>query len=101
LLEIALQALFYLTPVMYFSTIFAGRGRMILLIDWNPLTSVLGLIRGPLVFGFDKIGEDGQVLFSTNLYLFHLWYASVFLLLVGGLAWCCLRRFERDLVYWI
>jgi ABC-type polysaccharide/polyol phosphate export permease len=32
---------------------------------------------------------------------FHLMHASMFLLLVGGLAWYCLRRFERDLVYWI
>jgi lipopolysaccharide transport system permease protein len=101
LLEITLQALFYLTPVMYFANIFAGRGRMTLLIDWNPLTSVLGLIRGPLVYGFDRIAEDGTVAFSTNLYLFHLWYASAFLVLVGGVAWYCLRRFERDLVYWI
>jgi ABC-type polysaccharide/polyol phosphate export permease len=101
LLEIVLQALFYLTPVMYFPEIFAGRGRMTMLMYWNPLTSVLGLIRGPLVYGFDKVAADGTVQFSTDLYLFHLWYAGVFLLLVGGLAWCLLRRFERDLVYWI
>jgi lipopolysaccharide transport system permease protein len=100
LLEIVLQALFYLTPVMYFPDMFVNRGRMTMLIDWNPLTSVLGLIRGPLIYGFDNV-IDGKVAFSTNLYLFHLWYASLFLLLVGGLAWCCLRRFERDLVYWI
>ena len=56
---------------------------------------MLGLIRGPLVYGF------GGDVYTPNLYLFHLWYASVFLLLVGGVAWLCLRRFERDLVYWI
>ena len=100
LLEIALQALFYLTPVMYFPEMFVNRGRMTMLIEWNPLTSVLGLIRGPLIYGFDNV-TDGKILFSANLYLFHLWYASLFLLLVGGLAWYCLRRFERDLVYWI
>jgi lipopolysaccharide transport system permease protein len=100
LLEIVLQALFYLTPVMYFPEIFAGRGRMTLLVGWNPLTSVLGLIRGPLVYGFDKV-IDGKVVFSTELYLFHLWYAGLFLMVVGGLACWCLRRFERDLVYWI
>jgi ABC-type polysaccharide/polyol phosphate export permease len=101
LLEIALQALFYLTPVMYPPEAFATRGRLTWLITWNPFTSVLGLIRGPLMYDFNKVGPEGNVLFSTDLFLFHLWYASLFLLLVAGVAWFCLRRFERDLVYWI
>jgi homopolymeric O-antigen transport system permease protein len=88
LLELVLQALFYLTPVMYPANYFAHRGRLTLLITWNPFTSVLELIRRPLTAG--EYPEP-----------FHLMHASLFLLLVGGVAWYCLRRFERDLVYWI
>jgi lipopolysaccharide transport system permease protein len=88
LLEIALQALFYLTPVMYRADTFSGRSNLTWLITWNPFTGVLELIRRPLL--------TGQYPDPT-----HLVQASVFLVVVSILAWICLRHFERDLVYWI
>ncbi len=88
LLEIGLQGLFYLTPVMYRPDTFASRGRLTWLINWNPFTAVLELVRRPLLTG--QYPEP-----------FHFAQAGAFLLVVGLAAWFCLRRFERDLVYWI
>ncbi len=88
LMEIILQALFYLTPVMYKANTFANRGRLMLLIQWNPFTALLELIRQPILNG--KYPEP-----------MHFVQGGVFLLVVGGLAWYCLRRFEKTLVYWI
>src|SRR5260370_13845222 len=45
LLELVLQALFSLTPLMYPADYFADHSRLHLLITWNPFTSVLQLIR--------------------------------------------------------
>jgi lipopolysaccharide transport system permease protein len=88
LLDITLQALFYLTPVMYRPDTFADRNRLAWLITWNPLTAVLELVRRPLLAG--QYPEPA-----------HLLQAAALLLVAGTLAWACLRHFERDLVYWI
>ena len=88
LLEIALQGLFYLTPVMYRPDVLADRGRLSDLLACNPFAAVLELIRRPLVAG----------LYPEPA---HCVNALAFLAVVGGLAWICLRRFERDLVFWI
>src|SRR5262249_17558406 len=88
ILEILLQALFFLPPVMFPPCTLAGGGRLNLLINWNPFTAVLEIVRRPML-----TGEYPEA--------FHLLQASGFLLLVGLLAWACLRRFERHLVYWI
>jgi lipopolysaccharide transport system permease protein len=88
LVEIVLQALFYLTPVMYKANAFANRGRLTYLINCNPFTSLLELVRQPLLDG----------LYPDPV---HLLQATAFLLVVGTLAWLCLWRFERTLVYWI
>jgi len=88
LLEIALQALFYLTPVMYDTKTFSGRSQLTWLITWNPFTAVLELVRRPLL-----TGQYPEPL--------HLAQAGVFLAVISLLAWVCLRHFERDLVYWI
>jgi lipopolysaccharide transport system permease protein len=88
LVEIILQALFYLTPVMYKANAFANRGRLTWLINCNPFTSLLELIRQPLL--------DNVYPAPT-----HMLQATAFLLVVGMLAWACLWRFERTLVYWI
>jgi len=90
ILDIVLQAMFFMTPVMFPPDNFPGRGRFNMFITWNPFTGVLEAIRRPLLTGhFDSY--DG----------FHLLQAAGFLLVVGLFAWICLRRFEKDLVYWI
>jgi lipopolysaccharide transport system permease protein len=99
LLEIALQALFYLTPVMYTFDVIKNRGHLIWIIYANPFTWVLEVVRGPLVgseYPSPFLAENAVLWPETPLIL-----AGSFLLLVGGLAWYALRRFERDLVYWI
>lgn len=55
---------------------------------WNPFTAVLELVRQPLLTG--QYPEPA-----------HLLQALIFLAVVGGLAWFCLRQCERDLVFWI
>jgi ABC-type polysaccharide/polyol phosphate export permease len=88
LVDASLQALFYLTPVMYPITVFANRGVLRNLIECNPLTALLELVRQPLLAGE----------FPDSL---HFAQAGGFLLVVAALAWLCLRRFEKTMVYWI
>jgi lipopolysaccharide transport system permease protein len=90
ILEIVLQAMFFMTPVFFPPDNFTERGKLSMFITWNPFTSVLEVIRRPLLTG-ELEAING----------FHLLQAGGFLLLIGGLAWWCLRRFEKDLVYWI
>ena len=51
MLELCLQILFYVTPILYLPKTLGDRGRMMLLIEWNPLTSVLALVRTPILDG--------------------------------------------------
>ncbi|MGH7172302.1 MAG: ABC transporter permease [Gemmataceae bacterium] len=51
LAEIALQGLFYLTPVMYRIETFQSKHRLTLLLRCNPLVSFLDLIRDPILLG--------------------------------------------------
>ena len=90
ILDIVLQAMFFLTPVMFPPDNFPERGKFNMFITWNPFSGVLEAVRRPLLTG----------LFDTYD-AFHLLQASGFLLVAGVFAWWCLRRFEKDLVYWI
>jgi lipopolysaccharide transport system permease protein len=51
LTEIALQGLFYLTPVMYPIETFAKQHRLTFLLKCNPLVSFLDLLREPILVG--------------------------------------------------
>jgi lipopolysaccharide transport system permease protein len=88
LTEIGLQALFYLTPVMYRPDFFAARGRLTYVIQCNPFTALLESVRQPLL--------EGQ--YPDPAYLLN---AAAFAAIVSGLAWLGLQRFEKTLVYWI
>jgi ABC-type polysaccharide/polyol phosphate export permease len=88
LVDIVLQGLFYITPIMYRATSLAGRPRVTMFINWNPFTALLELVRQPLLHG--KLPAE-----------FHLWYAGLFALALCGLAWVSLRRVEKSLVYWV
>jgi lipopolysaccharide transport system permease protein len=87
-LEIALQALFYLTPVMYRPDTFAEHRELSGLLTWNPFTAVLELVRQPLLCGH----------YPEPAYLLQ---ALMFVGILSGLAWYCLRRCEDNLVFWI
>ena len=86
--ELALQLLFYVTPIIYRAEDMAHRGRVAACIQWNPFTSILALVRVPLL--------EGQVPAAEH-YLFSL----AFLAFVGALAIVLLRKLERTLVFWI
>jgi len=51
LVEIALQGLFYLTPIMYRIDAFQHKHRLTLLLQCNPLVPFLDLIRDPILLG--------------------------------------------------
>ncbi len=88
LLEIGMQILFYLTPIMYRTDAFASRGRLSAVLAWNPIHSVLELFRKPLL--------DGEL-----PSLFNLGMSLAFAGIAGAIAWFLLRRLERTLVFWL
>jgi ABC-type polysaccharide/polyol phosphate export permease len=88
LLEVALQILFYITPILYKPEYLAGRGRMMLLFKWNPMTSILDLTRTPLLQG--TLPPMQQIEMSL-----------MFVTMVALLAFALLRKLERTLVFWI
>jgi ABC-type polysaccharide/polyol phosphate export permease len=84
--EIALQGLFYVTPIMYPAKIFEGRYRLTLLLQCNPLTTFLDLLREPLL--------KGQVPSVTSYA-----YAASITLLFTLAAMIALRMEERRLIF--
>jgi lipopolysaccharide transport system permease protein len=89
LLEIVLQALYFLTPVFYKPGIFKDRPRVnFLAVDYNPLYAVLEIVRHPL--------QTGEWATAWNWGL-----ALAFLGIVIALAVVCLRLLEKNLVFWV
>lgn len=88
LLEIGLQILFYLTPVIYRTESLSGRDRLVQFLEMNPLTSLLAIFRSPLVDGAFPAGHHWQV-------------ALLLVGCTGVLALMALRKLERTLVFWI
>jgi lipopolysaccharide transport system permease protein len=87
MLELLLQFLFYLTPIMYRPHTIQSQPGLSWVVDCNPLWSLMQLIRQPLA---------GQLPSLYNL--------AVSLVFVGGmtaLALWYLRKLERTLVFWI
>ena len=85
LLEILLQLLFYLTPIMYPPEVLQDRG-MGWLMDWNPLMPFLRLLRDPLI--------DGRVA-PLEAYA----SAALVLLLAVGAAALAMSRLEKRLIF--
>jgi lipopolysaccharide transport system permease protein len=88
ILEICVQILFYLTPIMYKEETFESRGRIIAVVEWNPLTSILALMRTPILNG-------------TAPALHNVWISVVFVAVLATVAVILLRRVERNLIFWI
>jgi lipopolysaccharide transport system permease protein len=87
LAEVGLQALFYVSPVMYSPEMLLSRGRRLgMLLQYNPLTPFLQLIRQPIVYGhipsLQTYGAASLIVFS----------------LVGA-AMLALRYDERRLIF--
>jgi ABC-type polysaccharide/polyol phosphate export permease len=88
LLEVALQFLFYLTPVVYPPAYIDGRGRLGMILKLNPFTYLLDLVRVPMING-------------TLPPLISIQVALSFVSVVGLLAWVMMRKNERTLVFWV
>jgi lipopolysaccharide transport system permease protein len=88
MLEIGLQILFYATPILYQPSAIQDRTRMSMVIEWNPLTSVLALVRTPILDG--GAPEARHILISL-----------LFLAFVACTALALLRKLERTLIFWI
>jgi ABC-type polysaccharide/polyol phosphate export permease len=87
-LEIGLQFLFYLTPIVYKSESLQGRTHLAWLIDCNPMTSILALFRTPIMEGV-----------APSMH--HVSISVGVLAVAGVLAIALLRKLERNLVFWI
>lgn len=86
LTEIALQGLFYLTPVMYRIDAFKNQHRLTMLLHCNPLVPFLDLLREPILFGrFPSLANYAMA-------------ASV-VLLVSLVAAIAMRIEERRLIF--
>jgi lipopolysaccharide transport system permease protein len=88
LLEILLQMLFYVTPILYRPENIENRGRFQLAFRCNPFTSILGLIRAPILEG-------------TAPELEHIVVSLAFVSVVGVVAILALRKLEKNLIFWI
>ena len=88
LLEIGLQIAFYVTPILYKPEVIESRARLSTLLKWNPFTSLLALVRTPILDGTLPAAQHIQMSLLT-------------LLVVGGLAVFMLKKLERTLVFWI
>lgn len=51
LAEIVMQMLFYMTPIMYQPKMISGRRLVGMVLQWNPMASLLELLRAPLIDG--------------------------------------------------
>ncbi len=88
ILEIGLQILFYLTPIVYSPTLFPNRRKLLMILEWNPIYALLQTIRQPIVEGTLPGWE-------------HMAIAVGFVVFTGLFAWACLRRLEKTLVFWV
>lgn len=83
--EVGLQMVFYMTPVIYPPDILRARG-LGWFVDANPLTSLLALIREPILVG--EVPSAGSFA-----------YAGLTVLVVAAAAALVVRRLQSNLVF--
>ena len=88
ILELVLQFTFYLTPIIYGPEHYGRFQRYTWLIDYNPIWSVLELVRQPVL--------NGQL-----PPLYNVAVSLVFVTVMAVLALVLMRKMERNLVFWI
>ena len=88
LLEVVLQILFYMTPIVLRPASIPERSRLTLLLEWNPMASVLSLVRTPILEG-------------TAPPLHHVQISLIVVAVVTVVAIMLLRKLERNLIFWI
>ncbi len=87
-LELLLQFTFYLTPIIYRPRNLEDFPLLTWVVDCNPFWSVMELIRQPVLFGA-----------APSLY--NVTVSLGFVTFMVLLALICLRKLERNLVFWI
>jgi lipopolysaccharide transport system permease protein len=87
LVQIGLQALYFLTPVFYPMEILKGR-LMGKIIEYNPLGALLGLIRDPILFGRVPSADS------------YLAASATVAIAVGGALWM-LSHNEKKLIFYL
>lgn len=88
LLEIGMQVLFYLTPILYRPENFESRAWFATLVRWNPVTSILAMVRMPLLEGVPPS-------------IHHIQVCLILVAFVGFCAIFLMRKLEKTLIYWI
>ncbi len=88
MLELLLQFMFYLTPIIYRPHTLQSQPGLSWVVDCNPMWSLMELIRQPVLYG--ELPPLYNVVVSV-----------VFVAGMVGLALWCLRKLERTLVFWI
>jgi len=89
LLEISFQIIFYLTPIMYYPAFLIQRNtRAIWLVEFNPFSHVLEIVRQPI--------WKGEIASLTS-YAWSLGWCMI----AGAIAVWCLKKMERTLVFWV
>jgi ABC-type polysaccharide/polyol phosphate export permease len=88
LVEVGMQILFYLTPIIYPPTMLESGGRLARLMSLNPLASLLELLRAPLL--------DGRLpsLWSVGM-------ASCFAMVTVSAAVIVLTRIEKRMIFYL
>ena len=89
LIGIVMQMLFYLTPILYKPEIMLSRSpRFAVIFSYNPLATLLELVRKPLL--------DGELpsLWSVGV-------SAAFAFLIAGIAVLALRCFEKRMVFYL
>lgn len=86
LAEIGLQGLFYMLPVMIPMESIEGRGRLVLVFRYNPLSPFLDLLRDPICYGHVP---------SLTTYIF----AAAVVLVLCTVAVIALKIEERNLIF--
>ncbi len=51
IMALCMQALWYMSPVMFQKQVFESNEKLYLLYEWNPITHVLNLVRKPMLYG--------------------------------------------------
>jgi ABC-type polysaccharide/polyol phosphate export permease len=88
MLEIGLQILFYATPILYKCEHASRGGQLAAFLEYNPIMSLLALVRAPILDGSIPAARDIAV-------------SLVAMSAAGIFAAAVLRRTERTLIYWI
>jgi ABC-type polysaccharide/polyol phosphate export permease len=86
LCDVGFQMLFYLTPIMYDSSFYGDRGRLKVVINFNPFVPFLDLIREPILHGRIASAETFAM-------------AGLLVLVIGSFSMFLLNRLQKVVIF--